>query len=149
LERDRRHPSTEVLSVETVAADSGIAAALRVDEGSDVVAIERLRYADDEPIAIMRNHLPADVVELSRAALAGSGLYQLLRRSGVALSSAEQTIGARRATAAEAKLLGEIRGAPLLTMVRTAHDQSGRPVEYGSHVYRASRYAFEMTVAAH
>ncbi|MYS22422.1 DNA-binding transcriptional regulator, GntR family [Streptomyces sp. DvalAA-14] len=149
LERDRRHPTTEVLSIETKSADSGIAAALRVAEGSDVVAIQRLRFADDEPIAIMHNHLPADLVELTRAALCGAGLYQLLRRSGMALSTAEQTIGARRATAAEAKLLDETRGAPLLTMVRTAHDGSGRPVEYGSHVYRASRYSFAMTVAAH
>jgi DNA-binding GntR family transcriptional regulator len=148
LERDRRHPTTEVLSIETTPAGGEVAAALRLDEGSDVVVIERLRFADGEPIALMHNHLPAGLVELTRAALCGTGLYQLLRRSGVALSTAEQAIGARRATAAEAKLLGETRGATLLTMVRTAHDESGRPVEYGSHVYRASRYSFEMTVAA-
>ncbi|WSS23680.1 GntR family transcriptional regulator [Streptomyces sp. NBC_01190] len=148
LARERRHPTTEVLSIVTAPADRGIAAALRVDEGAEVVAIERLRFADDEPIAIMRNHLPADLVELTRASLGGAGLYQLLRRAGISLSTAEQTIGARRATTAEAKLLDETRGATLLTMVRTAHDESGRPVEYGSHVYRASRYSFEMTVAA-
>jgi len=149
LERDQRHPSTEVLSIATAPADAQIAAALRVDEGSEVVAIQRLRFADGEPIAIMHNHLPADLAELTRAALCGAGLYQVLSRCGIALSTAEQTIGARRATAAEARLLGETRGATLLTMVRTAHDKSGRPVEYGSHVYRASRYSFEMTVAAH
>nr|WP_329139036.1 GntR family transcriptional regulator [Streptomyces sp. NBC_01476] len=149
LERDRRHPSTEVLSIATIQAGGQVAAALRVEEGSAVVAVERLRLADGEPIAIMHNHLPADLVELTPDALCGAGLYQLLRRSGIALSTAEQTIGARRATAAEAKLLNEARGATLLTMVRTAHDESGRPVEYGSHVYRASRYSFEMTVAAH
>jgi DNA-binding GntR family transcriptional regulator len=149
LERDRRHPSTEVLSMETVPADAEIAAVLRVEEGSAVVAVRRLRLADDEPIAVLHNHLPAGLVELTPEALAGTGLYQLLRRSGIVLNSADQTIGARRATAAEARLLDETRGATLLTMVRTAHDESGRPVEYGSHVYRASRYAFEMTVAAH
>ncbi|MDX6354309.1 MAG: hypothetical protein QOF98_1212 [Streptomyces sp.] len=149
LERDQRRPSTEVLSIATTPADSEVAAALRVDVGAEVVAIQRLRLADGEPIALMHNHLAADLVELSREALCGAGLYQLLRRAGIALSTAEQTIGARKATAAEAKLLGETRGATLLTMVRTAHDKSGRPVEYGSHVYRASRYSFEMTVAAH
>ncbi|KOG85743.1 GntR family transcriptional regulator, partial [Streptomyces varsoviensis] len=34
-------------------------------------------------------------------------------------------------------------GAPLLTMERTTFDDTGRAVEFGSHVYRASRYAFE------
>jgi DNA-binding GntR family transcriptional regulator len=149
LERDRRLPSTEVLSIETAPADAEIAAALRVAEGSEVVSVERLRLADGEPIAVMHNHLPAGLVELTRTALSEGGLYQLLRRSGIVLSTADQTIGARRATAAEARLLDETRGATLLTMVRTAHDESGRPVEYGSHVYRASRYSFAMTVSAH
>jgi len=148
LERDERHPRTEVLSIEVVPADSAVAAALRVAEGSDVVAVERLRYADDQPIALMRNHLPTGLLELTGELLAEAGLYQLLRRSGISLSSAEQTIGARRATAAEARLLEETRGATLLTMTRTASDDAGRPVEFGTHVYRASRYSFEMTVAA-
>jgi GntR family transcriptional regulator len=28
-------------------------------------------------------------------------------------------------------------------MQRTTYDDRGRPVEYASHLYRASRYAFE------
>jgi GntR family transcriptional regulator len=31
-------------------------------------------------------------------------------------------------------------------MTRTTYDDSGKAVEYGSHVYRASRYAFEHTL---
>ena len=149
LERDERHPRTDVLSLEVVPADAEVAAALRVAAGSDVVAVQRLRHADDQPIALMHNHLPAGLLELTQEALAGQGLYQLLRRSGIGLSTASQTIGARRATSAEARLLTESRGATLLTMTRTAYDGSGQPVEYGSHLYRASRYSFEMTVAAH
>ncbi|MFJ8546056.1 GntR family transcriptional regulator [Streptomyces sp. NPDC093586] len=149
LERDGRHPSTQVLSVETVPAEGEVAAALRLEEGQPVLSVERLRLADDQPIALLHNYLPEGLIELTLEALAEGGLYQMLRRSGVALSTAEQTIGARGATAAEARLLDETRGATLLTMTRTAFDGSGRPVEYGTHVYRASRYSFEMTVAAH
>jgi DNA-binding GntR family transcriptional regulator len=148
LERDRRRPATEVLSIGVVPADPAVAAALDLQEGADVVALERLRLADGEPIALLHNHLPVGVADLAPKDLAEAGLYQLLRRAGVVLSTAEQTIGARRATAAEARLLDESRGATLLTMVRTACDASNRPVEYGSHLYRASRYAFEMTVSA-
>jgi DNA-binding GntR family transcriptional regulator len=61
---------------------------------------------------------------------------------------ANQTVGAKVATAAEAKLLGESRGAPMLTMTRTAWDAAGRAVEYGSHIYRASRYSFELTLTS-
>jgi len=33
-------------------------------------------------------------------------------------------------------------------MVRTAWDTSGRALEYGSHLYRASRYSFELNLSA-
>jgi GntR family transcriptional regulator len=39
-------------------------------------------------------------------------------------------------------MLDETRGTALLTMERTAYDQTGRPVEFARHLYRASRYAF-------
>jgi DNA-binding GntR family transcriptional regulator len=149
LERDDRRPRTDVLSIDTAPATDEIATALRVDPGSEAVSVRRLRYADDQPIALMLNHLPAGLLELTEDALAERGLYQLLRQSGIGLATAAQTIGARRATASEARLLTESRGATLLTMTRTAYDSGGRPVEYGSHLYRASRYSFEMTVATH
>lgn len=148
LERDQRRPGTEVLAIETVPAEVAVAGALGLEKGAEVVEIKRLRFADDQPIALLHNYLPAGLVELTAQALADSGLYQLLRGAGVGLSTAEQTIGARRATAAEAALLDEGRGATLLTMTRIAFNDAGRPVEYGMHVYRASRYSFEMSVTA-
>jgi DNA-binding GntR family transcriptional regulator len=63
------------------------------------------------------------------------------------IRGAHQRIGARAATAAEAQMLGERRGAPLLTMIRTAYDDQGRYVEHGAHIYRATRYSLEVTVA--
>ncbi|MCX3062413.1 GntR family transcriptional regulator [Streptomyces sp. GXMU-J5] len=148
LERGGRRPRTEVLSLRTEPADAEVAAALRIEPGTDVLALRRLRHADDEPIALMRNHLPADLVTLDERELGAQGLYRLLRRAGVTPSTADQTIGARRATATEARLLTEARGATLLTAERVSFDTTGRAVEYGSHVYRASVYSFEMTLDA-
>jgi GntR family transcriptional regulator len=67
----------------------------------------------------------------------------MLRSTGITLHSARQSVGARSATAEEAELLDETEGAALLTMQRTAYDDTGRAVEFGTHIYRASRYAFE------
>jgi DNA-binding GntR family transcriptional regulator len=33
-------------------------------------------------------------------------------------------------------------------MTRTAWDAGGQAVEYGSHIYRASRYSFELTLTS-
>jgi DNA-binding GntR family transcriptional regulator len=148
LSRTHRHPHTEVLSLTSIPAPDEVASALRLAPGAEVIALERLRYADEEPLALMRNYLPEGLAELSPDRLAERGLYQLLRESGTQLRMADQTIGARRAGAAEARLLHEARGAALLTMTRTAYDHYGQPVEYGSHVYRASLYSFELTLMA-
>ena len=41
---------------------------------------------------------------------------------------------------------GERKGAPLLTMERSAYDEQGRAMEHGRHVHRASRYRFDLTL---
>jgi DNA-binding GntR family transcriptional regulator len=141
-----RNPTTKVLELATVPADDAAADALEVPPGSPIEYLVRLRSADGEPIAVMSNYLPVGLVKLDRTELEQQGLYEIIRRSGIHMRVAEQSIGARIATTDEAKLLGEKRGAPLLTMTRTAYDDFGRPVEYGSHIYRASRYNFSLTL---
>ncbi|WP_173033437.1 GntR family transcriptional regulator [Phytohabitans flavus] len=148
LDRTHQQPRTDVLSFGPATAPDEVAVALALPSGTLVLAIERLRYAQGEPLALMRNYLPAGLLRVTADDLRERGLYQLMRAAGVNLRLADQTIGARRATAAEAKVLGETRGAPLLTMARIAYDDAGRAVEFGQHAYRASLYSFELTLVA-
>jgi len=143
-----RRPRTDVLSFELEPASDVVAHALSIPEGAEIYAIERLRYADDEPLAVMRNQVPAGLIPLTREALETHGLYEIMRANGIALRIASQTIGARAATATEARILRDTRGAPLLTMVRTVYDDHGHAVEHGDHIYRASLYAFELTLTS-
>jgi DNA-binding GntR family transcriptional regulator len=148
LVKGGREPRTEVRVMEIRPAPDAIAEALGIPFGTEITWFERLRFEADEPLAIMHNAVPLDVLPLRRADLEQKGLYELLRAAGHAPRMANQTVGARAATAAEAKVLGETRGAPLLTMTRNAWDAAGRPVEYGSHVYRASMYSFELNLTS-
>jgi DNA-binding GntR family transcriptional regulator len=152
LLEDGRRPETRVLSLATQAATPEIAEALSVDVGSPVSVLIRLRLAAGVPIARMGNYLPHTIPGMAEAltiaALQERGLYQVIRTLGVQLHAADQTIGARTATAEEARLLHERRGAALLTMQRTAYDDLGRTVEYGSHIYAASRYSFSLSMLA-
>ncbi|MGW2558704.1 GntR family transcriptional regulator [Streptomyces sp. NPDC001514] len=143
LEAAGQRPATRVLQNAVEPATAEVAAALGVPEGSDVHMVERLRYAHGEPMAHLRNHLPAGLLPLDNEQLESTGLYRMMRSAGITLHSARQSVGARAATGDEAEQLGEEPGAPLLTMQRTTFDDTGRAVEFGSHVYRASRYAFE------
>lgn len=148
LDRVGEQPRTRVLNLAVAAAPVPVAARMELAPGTEVYVIERLRLARDEPLALMRNHVPLGLVDLDEERLSESGLYQLLRGAGVALKIASQSIGARNATAAEARALDEPRGAPLLTMDRVVYDDVGRVVEVGSHVHRASRYSFELTLTS-
>jgi len=146
LTASRKDPRTTVLSLETAPASDRVAHALGLEDGQEVVAVERLRYADGQPLAVMRNWLPVGLVELDVGQLERSGLYQLMRAAGIGLHLASQTIGARGAGVAEAKLLQARKGEPLLTMERTTYNENGQPVELGDHLYRASLYSFEIVL---
>ncbi|NKZ03786.1 GntR family transcriptional regulator [Actinomadura latina] len=144
-----REPRTRVLDLGPVPADDTVAKELGVPPGTEVVRMRRVRCTGDEPLALLTNYLPLGLIEVTEADLAEHGLYELLRATGINLRIANQTIGARGATAAEARLLDERRGAPLLTMNRTAYDDQGAATEHGRHVYRADRYSFELTLVEH
>jgi DNA-binding GntR family transcriptional regulator len=141
-------PRTDVLDLRVVPAPQEVADALEIETGTEVTWIERLRHAGGEPLALMHNAIPLGLIRLTERDLAEHGLYELLRRAGYVPRIATQVIGARGATATEARVLQEKRGASLLTMTRTAWDAGGRVLEYGNHLYRASRYSFEVNLSA-
>lgn len=146
LLRSDRHPTTSLLLHEVVSADAAMAEQLGIDVDAPVLHLRRLRGADGAPLAVLENYLPSAFVDLAAEDLEQYGLYQVLRSRGTTLRVARQRIGARRATAQESKLLDIERGGPVLTMDRTAFDNSGRAVEFGHHCYRPDLYSFEVTL---
>jgi GntR family transcriptional regulator len=143
-----RHPSTKLISMRTEPCPGEVAGRLSLTLDSPVVVIGRLRLADGEPIALMRNYLPSDLLELDAARLVSGGLYELLRTHGITPAVAEQSVGARAATAQEARLLEVPARSALITVIRVAFADSGRPIEYGTHVYPGSRYILHMSLVA-
>lgn len=145
LTRAGQEPTTRVLDYSVRPAAADIAEKLNLEVGSEVVMMRRLRSSGGQPLALMTNHLPAAIAP-DREELERAGLYQSLRSRGVHIRLAQQRIGAKAADREEARLLDEKPKAPLLVMERTAFDDSGRIVEFGSHAYRASRYYFDTTL---
>ncbi len=144
LKEAGREPRTRVLSFEEVPCPPEVAEHLGVPASTTVLRFERLRAAGLDPIALMRNFIPADLLEMDRDSLERAGLYELMREAGIAPHVANQAIGARKAGAEEAELLEIEPGDPVLTMNRVAYDPNGRPIEHGCHRYPAESYWFEM-----
>lgn len=148
MDRRGQHPGTDVLKVRTEVVDEVAATALGLAADTPLLFVERLRRADEVPAALMHNWLPPQFAAIAEADLTGTSLYALLRGMGVQFAVAHQTIGARRPSARERRLLRLAAGDPLLTMKRQAYDTAGAAVEYGDHCYRYDQYAFDITVHA-
>lgn len=149
LDRAHVRQTTRVLEHGvTTSAPAEVTERLGVGDEDPVFHLRRLRCIDGAPMAILDNHLPAEFADITIPELETGGLYRNLSSRGVVLKVANQRIGARGATDDEAHRLGLEPGAPLLTMARTAMDDSGRAVEVGRHCYRPDMYAFESTLVA-
>ena len=146
LTHHHQTPTTKVLINEIIEAPDEVGARLSIAHGSPVLHLRRLRFAHGEALAIMENYLPEPFADLTPEALQEFGLYQLLRSRGITFRVAQQRIGARSATAEEARLLEISRHDAVLTMDRVAYDSAGAAVEFGHHAYRPDRYSFEVTL---
>ncbi|PID98212.1 MAG: GntR family transcriptional regulator [Actinobacteria bacterium] len=148
LEKAGFTPSTEVLSYEIRLATDEDADKLRIPNGTEIVHIVRLRRADQYPLAILTNYLPAHIAP-SITQLTSAGLYATFKDQDIHPTTASQSIGARMVSEEEARLLEMPYPAPVLTMERTAHDEAGSVIEFGTHVYNPDHYSFHFTLSAH
>jgi GntR family transcriptional regulator, nutrient-sensing system regulator len=137
-------PRTQILDTGYRAADQELALLLGIRPGGRVLRINRLRYADDEPMSVDASYLAARrFPSLRRKLVRDASLYETLASVyGVELAEAEETIETVLASPADARLLGVDVGLPLLLLSRRAFDTSGTPVEWSQSWYRGDRYKF-------
>ena len=112
---------------------------------SEFIQIRRLRLADNVPLAVLTNYIPARY-EISADDLRQRGLYACLNALGVHLKIAHQQISARLMTEDEADLLDEAAPAACLSVDRLAYDDVGRFVEFGRHIYRPAYYSIQSSL---
>ncbi len=143
-----RAPTTTVLAIEQVMADGWLSARTGITVGASLVRVERVRYADGVPIAVLVNWLPPALRPPTVQELESRGLYSLLRDQGVVLRSAEQAISGRGATGDEAQLLHAKPGDAVMTMTRLVRGAAGDFIEYGVHCSLLGVRTFEMTLVA-
>jgi len=122
--------------------------ALGLTAYDQVARLERVRLADDVPLAIERAALPTAV--LPDPAAVGLSLYALLAARGLKPVRAVQRISAANLAARDAELLGVPPGAAGLRIERVSYLASGRVVEFTRSLYRGDAYDFaaELQIAA-
>ena len=145
MERQGRTPSSRLLTREVRPATPAEAAALELRPGDPVVAVRRIRLADDRPIAAETAVLVGRTAHIVMSAdLEAGSLHEALARSGLHLRRGKATISAEAAGREDADLLGVGEGDALLVERRVIADTAGRLVEATESRYPGDRYALDV-----
>lgn len=138
-----RVASSKVLGARSVKATKEDVIELKVPSESRVVEIDRLRYADDEPVILERNHFSFVYSYLLESDLRGS-LYSLLRSYGIEPSKASHDVSLISADENKASLLGIEVGSPLLFLHEVIYDQKGRPLHISHQYIRGDKFTLKL-----
>jgi GntR family transcriptional regulator len=116
--------------------------------GARVARLDRLRTANDMPIALERTSLPDDLLPDPDAV--DNSLYLCLLESNIRPVRANQRISAVLLKDEETKLLGVPPGSAALSVQRIAYLESGRVMEMSTALYRSDAYDLvaELSVGA-
>ncbi|MDQ7909406.1 GntR family transcriptional regulator [Phytohabitans sp. ZYX-F-186] len=133
-------PSSRLIALEDMPAPADVADDLGVAAASRVMRLERLRFADDEPMCLEEGHLPIRFERLLAGADLEGSLHQVLASAGVVVTSAHRRVRAAVALSRDAQLLGLPAGAPALEIIDVFFDANGRAVQRAHSRYRADRY---------
>lgn len=125
-----------------VRADGVVAVRLGLEESAPLIYLERLRLAGDEPLALDRVWLPAEVARpLLAADFTHTALYdELAEHCGIRLTGGREQVRAVQPTRGERHLLHMPATAALLMVERTGC-LHGRPLEFRHTLVRGDRYA--------
>jgi len=139
-------PGSIVRSQEPTEADEFLAGALAVVPGEPLMRLDRVRTADDRPMAVELAFLPTerfpgvDSVDFTDASL----FEVLYERFDVRLGDADQRVVAVPIEGDDASALEVEEATPGLRFHTLARDDAGTPVYYAMSLFPGDRYEVEL-----
>lgn len=112
-----------------------------VDEDAELCVRDRVMRADGQPVMLAVSRLPRDITRetsLEQVDTGPGGTHARLEELGFELTSHEEIVGAKTASASERSALG-IPDGPVLTVQRRTYSH-GRVVELNTMVMSATMY---------
>lgn len=136
----------EVLAKTFVAATSVVAEMLSVDEGSEVLLLERRSMFQAIPLVLWTTYLPRDLGLdlLDGRDLEGDYVELLESVIGSRLAGSRYSVEATVSDGEVARLLDVPLGSPLLFHERAYLDRAGRVIDYGYGRARGDRIAWDV-----
>ncbi|UFN46220.1 GntR family transcriptional regulator [Nocardioides okcheonensis] len=139
-------PSTRLLRVDEERPPADVARTLRLGASGTAWRIDRIRLADDQPMAIEQGWYPCSLLpDLDTEDLSGSLYTVFAERYDLVVDAAEQTLWGESAEGTTARRLEAPVHTPLLVFRRLS-SADGRPIEHVVSRYRGDRYQLHMTL---
>lgn len=142
-------PTAKILTFRRIPAEPDVAARLQVAQGSPVILVRRVRYADDEPGAYDVRYVASWCSKgITREDARRQSLFATIaRESGVEAVAVEQEVGAINADPDVAEILHVPAGHALLSRKVRFFTTGERPILVGHSLYRSDRFTFQMRAA--
>lgn len=137
-------PSSKVVASKLIDPTDEIAKWLELAPGDRCIHLERIRFANNEPVALEDAYLPAKYFTgLENEDLETNSMFDImLRKFGMRPTWAEGKIEAGLPNQKQAKLLDIRQNEPVLVVHRITYNDMFVPLEWVLSVYRADRFSF-------
>lgn len=136
--------TSKVLDLRLVSVPETVMHDLELTEPEDVVFLRRIRYVENEPMAVhisyMLSHYFARILDADLSERPLSAVME--EASGLHIAASRDYVEAAPARAEEAALLDIRKGAPVLLVRGVAYTREGTPMRSSTAVYRADRFRF-------
>lgn len=134
-------PRTKVIDIVKRKATVSSALQLRIPENEEIYVFTRLRFANDDPVAIETTKIPAAYVPGLNEVKLNDSFYDLLfREYGIRIVKAKTEISAVSLDENQAQLLDVPITQPCLELEMKDFDQTGRLIMVAHCLYRADKY---------
>ncbi|KRK65232.1 GntR family transcriptional regulator [Companilactobacillus tucceti DSM 20183] len=138
-----KKPSSKTVSYHTADPSMSEIEKLKLSDGEQILRMERIRYADKQPICFEVTTIPIKIVDNLDKNDITSSLYKALEdKAGLKLGSASQTVSAMLASEKIATLLNVKRGSAILRLRQITTLDDGTPFEYVRSQYAGDRFEF-------
>ena len=119
---------------------------MKLEKGVNVIKVKRVRFVNDEPVAILRSYLPKDLApDLVQVKFENNSLYKTLEQVyNLELNEGDEVIEAGSTEANDAKLLGIPKGSPILVVKRLTYLDNGRVIEKLIALYRSDKFTYQV-----
>ena len=145
LEEHGYTPSVQIITDEVVPVNEDTAAALGLDDGADVLVVEKVFLEDDTPVVLTRNRIPAVLLEDDGRSHDDLPIYEFLEEyCDTRLSYYVSEIIPIAFDAYQAKKLGVKKGTIGLSFVEVGYDSNNEAVVHATSYFRDDLLRFRL-----